>query len=156
MHHMVVYVHVHACMGAHAASQSWLASCFYGVARLQRRCSGRGCWAGIDLSGGTLSECWGTAAAVANALLCVTCVRYDEPQLLKEVEKRLGASIPSLAEDLSLPPELQARLAGGPGLSLRLFIYVLLCVCRAASSVGGLADVPGSAPSWQPVHNDIV
>jgi hypothetical protein len=38
--------------------------------------------------------------------------RYDEPALLEEVEKRLGSSIPSLADDLSLPPDLQARLAG--------------------------------------------
>jgi hypothetical protein len=52
-------------------------------------------------------------------LTLVLACRYDEPALLQEVEKRLGASIPSLADDLSLPPDLQARLAGA-----RVFVYV--------------------------------
>lgn len=47
--------------------------------------------------------------------------RYDEPALLQEVEARLGGvSIPSLAEDLSLPSDLQARLAG---------MSVWVCAC---------------------------
>jgi hypothetical protein len=54
--------------------------------------------------------------------------RYDEPGLLQEVEKRLGSSIPSLSDDLSLPPELQARLAGRMGAEKGPRMYQLLCV----------------------------
>eukprot|EP00879_Flechtneria_rotunda_P017692 GHRR01018544.1.p4 GENE.GHRR01018544.1~~GHRR01018544.1.p4 ORF type:complete len:100 (-),score=30.83 GHRR01018544.1:599-898(-) len=38
--------------------------------------------------------------------------RYNEQELLKEVEARLHASIPSLNNDMSLPADIQARLAG--------------------------------------------
>jgi hypothetical protein len=62
-------------------------------------------------------------------VLCraVLCRRYDEPALLQEVEKRLGSSIASLAEDLSLPPELQARLAGASSVSAYLCVNVHVC-----------------------------
>lgn len=40
---------------------------------------------------------------------------YNEAQLLKDVEARLAAPIPSLNEDMSLPPEIAARLAGEGG-----------------------------------------
>ena len=40
---------------------------------------------------------------------------YDEPALLKEVEERLGKEIPALPADLSLPPEISARVFGANG-----------------------------------------
>eukprot|EP00879_Flechtneria_rotunda_P016993 GHRR01017789.1.p1 GENE.GHRR01017789.1~~GHRR01017789.1.p1 ORF type:complete len:516 (+),score=173.42 GHRR01017789.1:811-2358(+) len=40
---------------------------------------------------------------------------YNEQELLKEVEARLHASIPSLNDDMSLPAGIQARLAGKGG-----------------------------------------
>jgi hypothetical protein len=40
---------------------------------------------------------------------CLLC-RYDEPNLLKQVEARLAAPIPSLNDDLSLPAHIQVRL----------------------------------------------
>ncbi|KAL4449436.1 hypothetical protein ABPG77_007080 [Micractinium sp. CCAP 211/92] len=40
---------------------------------------------------------------------------YDEAQLLQDIEKRLSRPIPALAADLSLPPEIAARVAGGGG-----------------------------------------
>jgi ATP-dependent RNA helicase DDX1 len=41
---------------------------------------------------------------------------YDEPALLKEVETRLGGKeVPALPADLSLPPEIAARVSGADG-----------------------------------------
>lgn len=41
---------------------------------------------------------------------------YDEPALLTEVEARLGGKeVPALAADLSLPPEIAARVSGADG-----------------------------------------
>lgn len=83
------------------------------------------------------------------AVAAATAARYDEPGLLQEVEKRLGASIPSLAEDLSLPPELQARLAGGAVSCVVMFGGVLddcpLCVDMVYVYIGCLT---GSSRNW--------
>jgi hypothetical protein len=66
--------------------------------------------------------------------------RYDEPGLLQEVEKRLGSSIPSLSEDLSLPSELQARMAGGSGGGMRApSSLALVHVCQNPQGFG----IPG-------------
>jgi hypothetical protein len=40
-------------------------------------------------------------------LLPTCCCRYNEPQLLKEVEARLSAPIISLNEDITLPADMQ-------------------------------------------------
>lgn len=40
---------------------------------------------------------------------------YNEQQLLKDIEKRLGSSVAQLAPDLSLPPQLAKRMAGTTG-----------------------------------------
>ncbi|KAL4855255.1 ATP-dependent RNA helicase DDX1 [Chlorella vulgaris] len=44
---------------------------------------------------------------------------YKEQQLLQAVEKRLGSPVAALDEDLSLPPDIAARVAGGSGSEVR-------------------------------------
>jgi hypothetical protein len=41
--------------------------------------------------------------------------RASRPPSLQEVEKRLSRPVPALAPDLSLPPDIAARLAGSGG-----------------------------------------
>jgi len=41
--------------------------------------------------------------------------RYDEQQLLGEIEKRLGGIVGRMGPDLSLPPDVAERLNGGGG-----------------------------------------
>lgn len=64
--------------------------------------------------------------------------RYDEPGLLKAVEERLGRPVARLAPDLSLPPDMAARMAGsggkygqarGGGTSKEVRPRVCLCAC---------------------------
>ena len=47
-------------------------------------------------------------------LILCAWFRYDEPKLLGEVEKRLGAKIPEMdPRTMDLPPALKAALAKG-------------------------------------------
>ncbi len=59
-------------------------------------------------------------ARVASAQLWRTIIQQAPPPpppglVLQDIEKRLSRPIPALAADLSLPPEIAARVAGGGG-----------------------------------------
>lgn len=45
-----------------------------------------------------------------SSILSSLSARYDEPSLLKDIEKRLGRPIPTMAPDLSLPEEIAAKM----------------------------------------------